>query len=158
MNNEKSLPVVICIGTPKVPGDSLGPKVGDLLVKKYRVKAYVYGKTRAPVTGVNCPMYFAHLRAHHKKSIVIAVDACLGSKEDVGKVKITYDGLRAGSALKKDLGKVGDLSFLGMVGEKSDDNMAALMSADSAEVDALAEKIAEKIHFLAQNIDAAKVR
>ena len=34
-------PVVICIGTPKVRGDSLGPRVGDILIEEYKLDAYV---------------------------------------------------------------------------------------------------------------------
>ena len=76
-------PVIICIGTPRVQGDSLGPKVGDLLITKYNIGAYVYGKTSSPVTGVNCERYFEHIKTHHSHSLVIAVDACLGKKNDV---------------------------------------------------------------------------
>jgi putative sporulation protein YyaC len=135
-----------------VAGDSLGPKVGDLLISKYSVDAYVYGKTSSPVTGLNCLRYFEHVRVHHGDSLVIAVDACLGNKNDVGKIKYSLDGLRAGSALDKKLGRIGDIGFLGVVAPKSANNMASLVSAQTESVDGLAEKIAEKIYNLTLNL------
>ena len=145
-------PVIICIGTPKVEGDSLGPKVGDILIKKMNIGAYVYGKTSSPVTGVNCKKYFEHIKTHHSHSLVIAVDACLGSKDDVGKIKYTFDGLRAGSALNKQLGKFGDIGMLGIVAESGPNNMASLVRASSKNVDELALKIAEKIYNLISDL------
>ncbi len=138
-------PVVFCVGTPKVCGDSLGPMVGDRLKQAYDVPAYVYGTSASPVTGLNFRSYMEHVRVFHPNSMVIAVDACLGSKEEVGKVKYSLKGLKAGTALKKELGRVGDVAFLGIVGESGKDNFGALSGADKRCVEELAEKIAAKI-------------
>ena len=138
-------PVIICVGTPKVSGDSLGPRVGDRLKKTYDVPAYVYGTTASPVTGLNFRSYLEHVKIFHPNCFVIAVDACLGGKSEVGKVKYSLQGLRAGSALKKELGQVGDVAFLGIVAESGGDNFRALADADKKSVDELAEKIASKV-------------
>ena len=138
-------PVVICIGTINVIGDSLGPKVGDLLIKKYDVDAYVYGKSDRPVNGKNYHKYVEHIKVHHKNSIVIAVDACLGDREDVGKVKYSIKGLKAGAALNKELSAVGDLGILGVVAERSDNNFSALVHADEDVLNATVEKTAQKV-------------
>lgn len=138
-------PVVLCVGTPKVSGDSLGPRVGDLLKNFYNVPAYVYGTTECPVTGLNFRSFSEHIRIFHPKSAIIAVDACLGKKEEVGKIKYGLQGLRAGTALKKELGKVGDVTFLGIVAESGKDNFRALSGVKNEAVGDLAEKIAAKI-------------
>lgn len=145
-------PVVLCIGTPKVMGDSLGPRVGDLLAGKYSVDAYVYGRTAFPVTGVNCKNYFAHIRTHHPNSLVVAVDACVGERGEVGRIKYSTDGLRAGSALGKLLGSFGDVGFLGVVAERSEDNFNALCGVDEHSIDVLSQKIAEKVRNLIENL------
>lgn len=147
-----SKPVIICIGTPKVVGDSLGPRVGDILIRRYGVNAYVYGKTSSPVTGVNCEKYFEHIRDRHKTSLIVAVDACLGKNEDVGKIKYSTSGLRAGSALGKDLGTFGDVGFLGVVAKGGEDNLRSLLDANEENVSILSEKIAEKIQNLISNL------
>ena len=141
----RKYPVIICVGTPKVNGDSLGPRVGDRLKELYDVPAYVYGTTSSPVTGLNFRSYMEHVRIFHPDSVVIAVDACLGGKAEIGKIKYGLQGLKAGSALKKELGKVGDVTFLGVVAESGENNFRSLVSADTASVDKLAEKIAMKV-------------
>ncbi len=141
----RNKPVIICIGTPQVCGDSLGPRVGDLLVEKYNVDAYVYGRSAHPVNGVNFNRYVEHVKTHHPHSLIIAVDACLGEKKDVGRIKYTVKGLRAGAALNKDLASVGDIGILGVIAEKSGNNLLSLMNADERTVSLTAEKAAEKI-------------
>ena len=145
-------PVIVCIGTPKVEGDSLGPRVGDLLVDRYKIDAYVYGRTTSPVTGVNCGEYFSHVRVRHAHSLVVAVDACLGKPVDVGKIKYVTAGLRAGSALGKQLGVFGDVGFLGVVGASGPDNLASLSRVRREDVDLLSVKIAYKIHNLIEHL------
>lgn len=144
----KNKPVVLCVGTVNVLGDSLGPRVGDRLVEYYNVDAYVYGRTARPVNGINYPAYVNHIKKHHPYSLIIAVDACLGAKIDVGKVKYTVRGLRAGAALNKKLTSFGDLGILGVVGEKCDDNLSALINADEKTVASVVEKTAEKVYTL----------
>ena len=138
-------PVVLCIGTAGVLGDSLGPRVGDLLAEKYCVDAYVYGRTAHPVNGLNYPLYVTHVKRHHAGCFIIAVDACLGEKEDVGKVKVSIKGLRAGAALNKKTLPFGDVGVLGIVAERTEDNLSALLSADRTLVEKVAILSAEKV-------------
>lgn len=147
-NTSQAKPVIVCVGTTKVVGDSLGPIIGDLLADKYNIDAYVYGRSSRQVTGLNYEDYTQHIKVHHSDSLVIAVDACLGAKKDVGKIKITPNGLRAGSALNKTHKRLGDLAVLGIVAVNGGDNLDNLVKADSAVVYSLAEKIAKKIQFL----------
>lgn len=141
-------PVVLCVGTANVPGDSLGPKVGDRLVEVYDVDAYVYGRTARPVNGINYQHYVEHIKRHHPYSIVIAVDACLGAKEDVGRIKYAMRGLRAGAALNKNLSSFGDLGILGVVAERCGDNLTALMNVDEAVLASTVVKAAEKVNSI----------
>lgn len=138
-------PIILCVGTTNVVGDSLGPLVGDRLVEYYNIDAYVYGRTARPVNGVNYLHYVEHIKRHHPYSLVIAVDACLGSKNDVGRIKYTLHGLRAGAALNKNLKSFGDIGILGVVAEKCSDNLSALIRADINTVLSVAEKAAEKV-------------
>ncbi len=144
-------PVILCVGTTNVSGDSVGPKVGDHLLS-LGVNAYVYGKSSRPVNGINYERYVEFIKIHHPHSIVIAVDACLGKKNDVGQVKYSLSGLRAGAALKKDLTEFGDLTVLCVVAEKGEDNLRSLLLAEKEFVDALAEKTAAKIFTLVKDL------
>lgn len=138
-------PVVLCIGSSGVSGDSLGPLVGDLLRDKYNVPAFVYGGTSKPVNGVNYGEYVDHIKTKHKGSVVIAVDACVGDAHDVGKIKYTFNGVSAGGALNKKLTRIGDLGVLGVVAERQRDNLSALMAVPFRTVEAMSEGIASKV-------------
>ena len=153
-----SLPVVICIGSSGVVGDSLGPMVADLLKERYSIPAYVYGGLRAPVNGVNYTRYADFLNERHRESLVIAVDACVGDKRDVGKIKYSSRGLKAGGALNKNLGAIGDIGILGVVAERSADNLNALMSVPFALVERMSFAIARKIAMLVDELRKTPAR
>ena len=150
INFHMALPVIICIGSTQVMGDSLGPMVGDLLRERYRVRAYVYGGMRAPVNGINYHEYCSHLKKRHPESLIIAVDACVGEETDVGKIKYLPRGLKAGEALKKNLPRVGDVGILGVVAPRGKDNLFALLNCPYSLVLNMSEQIAYNIfRFLA---------
>ena len=140
-----AIPVVLCIGSSQVVGDSLGPMVGDLLRERYHVPAYVYGGIKTPVNGVNYYEYYSHLKKTHPSSLIIAVDACVGDARDVGKIKYSAKGLKAGEALKKNLPRIGDISVLGVVAERGSDNLFALMNCSYSLITNMSERIAYNI-------------
>ena len=49
MHNDAGVPIILCIGSDLVLGDSLGPLIGTLLLKR-NVEAYVYGTLGSPIT------------------------------------------------------------------------------------------------------------
>lgn len=140
------IPVIICIGSSGVSGDSLGPLVGELLREKYNVRAYVYGSLSRPVNGVNYENYIDFIGKKHRGSLIIAVDACVGDGKDVGKVKLTSKGLSAGGALNKNFRRVGNIGVLGVVSERQRDNLMSLMSVPFVLIDEMSRSIAAKIY------------
>lgn len=146
-------PVILCIGTNKIIGDSLGPLVGDFLSDIYDVNAYVYGKSDKNVNGINFKNYTKHLDCHHKNALIIAVDSCVGNKEDVGKVKYTKAGVKAGGALGKDNLRIGDIGILGVVAEKCNDNFNQLKKVDKIFIEDMAFYISGKIVTLLKHFD-----
>lgn len=142
------IPVIICIGSASVSGDSLGPLVGDLLRDKYNVRAYVYGGLKQPVNGVNYHSYVEHIKSRHNNNLVIAIDACVGEAHDVGKIKYTANGVSAGGALNKKFGRIGDLGILGVVAKRQEDNLCALMSVSYGMIEEMSGVIADKVSRL----------
>lgn len=114
-------PVIVCIGSDLVLGDSLGPLVGTLLKKK-GVNAYVYGSLSMPVTAKEISHLKSFLKKVHPKSFVLAVDAAVGDLGEVGKIKAYKKGLKPGLGVNKNLGEMGDCSIIGIVAEKSKSN------------------------------------
>lgn len=107
--------VVLCIGTDRSTGDSLGPLIGDKLKFLIRNKVYLYGNLQNPVHAKNLVDNINEIYSKHVNPFVIAIDACLGSIQNVGKVIVESKPLCPGSAMNKSLPEVGDLSITGIV-------------------------------------------
>ncbi|MDR0696962.1 MAG: spore protease YyaC [Christensenellaceae bacterium] len=123
------IPVIMCIGSTSLIGDSLGPLVGDILREHYNINAYVYGSLKRPINGNNYFSYLNFINRIHPNTLIIAVDACVGLDSDIGKIKFSRNGVRAGAAIKKSLGNVGDIGILGIVAKKGENNAQALATA-----------------------------
>lgn len=135
-------PVVLCIGSEKICGDSLGPAVGTILKNRYGVNAWVYGAEGSSVQAINLGETLEFIERVHAGQPVLAVDACLGKREDVGRVVIRSGGVRAGRATKKLLPVAGDLSILGIVAENSEAPLQSLMTVSALDIANMADKIA----------------
>ncbi|MBO7187631.1 MAG: spore protease YyaC [Clostridia bacterium] len=117
-NEDNNLPIIVCIGSDLVLGDSLGPLVGTFLKQK-GVGAYIYGTLNAPITAKEIDNIKIYLKKVHPNSAVIAVDAAVGGESDVGIIKINPFGLKPGLGVDKDLSIIGDISIVGVVASRS---------------------------------------
>lgn len=134
--------VFVCIGTPKIAGDSLGPLVGDML-RERGVKAYVYGTSRHPITALNLHGYRKMLDTYHRGDLIVAIDATMGALEDVGKLKISENGLRPAGAFRKNAGRLGDVGIMAIVGEREGDMLLQLKTTDTDFVRSLAREVSD---------------
>lgn len=114
----ESMPVALCIGSDLAVGDSLGPMTGTLL-QQGGFPCPVYGTLKNPVTAKEVKYAESFLRKTYPRSKIIAVDAAVGDLSDVGLVKMIPAPLHPGTGANKKLGRVGDVSILGIVAEKS---------------------------------------
>lgn len=121
LNKDNNTPIFICIGSDLVLGDSLGPLVGTLL-KRRNLRSYIYGTLAFPITAKEVEYARTYLKQIHPNSISIAIDAAIGEKDDVGLIRVLDKGLKPGLGVDKNLGKVGDLSIVGIVASKSKQN------------------------------------
>lgn len=114
------VPVIVCVGSDLSVGDSLGPITGTKLKEKLcGTSVYVYGTLAKPVTAREVKYVTAFIRNTHPQSPIIAVDAAVGVAGDVGLIKLANRPLSPGSGANKRLSKVGEVSLLGIVAEKS---------------------------------------
>ncbi|MFC5402919.1 spore protease YyaC [Cohnella soli] len=107
--------IVVCIGTDRSTGDSLGPLSGSLLMK-YRSSLFdVYGTLEHPVHAMNLDDTLAKINRNTEEPYVIAIDACLGTVSGIGTVIVGEGPLRPGSGVNKELTPVGDIHVSGIV-------------------------------------------
>jgi len=107
--------VVLCIGTDRSTGDSLGPLVGSMFEKMYPPRVHIYGTIDEPVHAVNLKETIDKIEQNHKDSLIIAIDACLGQFSSVGKITVANGPLKPGAGVKKDLPEVGTFHITGIV-------------------------------------------
>lgn len=143
LGNDTLPPVVLCIGTDRIIGDALGPIVGEMLVRRFNLPAFVYGTLSLPVTALTLPAVVDFIKSRHEGQKVIAVDSSLGKPSDVGLVRAAPGGIKPGLATGKDLPEAGDFSVtatVAVLGEKD-----ALSSVRLGFVTALAADVASAI-------------
>lgn len=120
LGNISAPPVVVCVGSDLTVGDSLGPIVGTMLLEKlHGLNVYVYGSLKKPLTAHEIKYTAEFIKNTHPDSAVIAVDAAVGNAGDVGLIKLAKSSLKPGSGANKKLQKIGDLSIMGIVSEKT---------------------------------------
>lgn len=107
--------VLLCIGTDRSTGDSLGPLVGTRMTERSSVGFTVLGTLDNPVHATNLSETMEWVRRQYANPFVIAVDASLGRTESVGYITIGKGSLRPGAGVNKSLPAVGNVFVTGVV-------------------------------------------
>lgn len=134
-------PVILCIGTDRIIGDCLGPMVGSMLSKESGSRLCVYGTLEHTVHALNLTETCAHIKKKHPGSIVIAVDASLGSCEHIGSVFLRLGCLYPGAGVCKNLPGVGDIAITGIANSESSRPFLDLQTARLSTVSSMADRI-----------------
>ncbi|RCW42961.1 spore protease YyaC [Paenibacillus prosopidis] len=107
--------VVVCVGTDRSTGDSLGPLIGTSL-SKYRSPHFeLFGTLEDPVHAMNLDDTLLEINRRFHKPFVIGIDACLGQVSSVGCIQVGVGPVRPGAGVNKDLPPVGDIHITGIV-------------------------------------------
>lgn len=115
-NNPYNLPIVLfCIGTDRATGDCLGPIIGYKMKHYTNSLFHVYGTLSEPIHAKNLEEMIDKVYKIHDKCFVIAIDACLGKMEHIGKVHLGEGPLSPGSGVNKVLPEIGDIYITGIV-------------------------------------------
>jgi putative sporulation protein YyaC len=101
---------IVCIGTDRSTGDSLGPMVGLML--QQRGIRNVYGTLHKPVHAVSMEEGILNTLP---KRYTLAIDACLGQSSSVGKAICEIGPLKPGAGVGKTLPAVGDAHIKAIV-------------------------------------------
>lgn len=156
----EAAPVILCIGSDLSVGDSLGPVTGTKLKERLAgTNCYVYGTLAKPITAHEVKYMNEFLKATHPSSPVIAIDAAVGLAGDIGLIKIARRAIKPGSGANKTLSKVGDISIMGIIAEKSVFNYALFSATRLNVVYKMSEIIAEGVStFVLDYIQNGKVK
>lgn len=122
LNNENKK-VFLCIGTSNCIGDSLGPRVGELLSSRlYSGNVYVIGNLRENVNHGNIYTVLKSIYTNINNPYLIIIDSALSNKRYIGDIVVSKKNMVIGSALDKKHYKLGNFSIKGIVGENKNNS------------------------------------
>ncbi|MCK8824544.1 spore protease YyaC [Fuchsiella alkaliacetigena] len=107
--------VILCIGTDRSTGDSLGPLIGNNLNKSISAKVPVFGTLNNPVHATNLKEKLKLIKEKYPNPFILAIDAGLGRNSSVGSISVEQGPLKPGSGVNKELPPVGDMHITGLV-------------------------------------------
>lgn len=139
--------VILCIGSDRITGDSLGPLVGHTLIQAPLSHTYVYGTLSQPVHALNLNETVNMLYEQHPRSLIIAVDASLGTKNHIGYLTVSEGPLEPGLGVRKKLPSVGDIAVTGIVNLSGAFDHLLLQSTRLATVVTMADSIVSGIRM-----------
>lgn len=116
-------PIIICVGTDRSSGDSLGPRVGQYLKALKDLNAQVIGDIDNPVHATNLETTLSMIPTDAPK---IIVDASLGAETSVGAIIISDDGMAPGTGVDKQLEKLDGIGIKGVVNVMATESICAL--------------------------------
>ncbi len=159
LTEQKSPVVFVCVGSDLAIGDSLGPIAGSMLKYKTQgLNTFLYGTLSTPITAKEIKHLRTFLKETHGDCPIVAIDAAVGEKGDIGLIKLSNKPLYPGAGANKKLGAVGDISIMGIVAEKSIANYSLLNATRLNLVYAMAEIISEGVASVLWNQGAPNAK
>lgn len=134
-----------CIGTDRSTGDSLGPLTGSFLSHFYFFPFEVIGTLENPLHAINLSSKLEEINELSTKPYIVAIDACLGSKNHLGQIIVHEGPLFPGIAVNKKLPPIGDLSIKGIVNIAGFMEMTVLQNTRLHVTYSMSKKIAHAI-------------
>lgn len=107
--------VIVCIGTDRSTGDSLGPLVGSKLKLQDLEDFVVLGTLDEPVHAINLDDTIQFIKNTYPDYGILSIDASLGQLSSVGNLQIIDGPLKPGAGVKKELTEIGDFHITGIV-------------------------------------------
>lgn len=120
IQNKRNI-IFCCIGTDRVIGDCIGPITGSLLKSKINSEN-IYGDLDENLTFNNINKKISEINSKFKNPFIIAVDAALSDKKNIGKIFVEDGGIFIGKGLNKRKRKVGNIGIKVVVGKDYNDN------------------------------------
>lgn len=139
--------VVVCIGTDRSTGDSLGPLIGSTLKEINYLPFHVYGTLEQPVHAVNLEKILTEIQTNHVNPYIISIDACLGRHKNIGMIQVGKGPLKPGAGVNKELPSVGDMHITGIVNVSGFMEFFVLQNTRLNLVFHMAKTIASGIHL-----------
>lgn len=135
-------PILVCIGSPRVAGDAVGPYIGSVL-SELDPSLEVYGNIKFPVMATNVNNFAKKLWVKNFfNKPIIAIDACVGPSAQGTIWCLESSGVKPGEACGKQLEFVGNTAIIVNTANKSED----LATVDNFRITRISSIIAKSIY------------
>jgi putative sporulation protein YyaC len=151
-----SLRLILCIGSDRSTGDSLGPLVGARLAELRLPRTTVWGTLADPVHALNLEFHLEKLQRSAGRFLVIAVDASLGNPGSIGVIEVGKGPLFPGAGVNKSLPPVGHIYLSGIVNVGGFMEQMVLQSTRLFQVMEIATVIARSLQQVLSEKQAAE--
>lgn len=112
----------------------------------------IYGNLSHPVHAQNLAATLKEIYQEHSNPFIIAIDASLGKKEQIGYISLKTEGIYPGKGVNKILPKTGDISITGIVNTDTPLNQLLLQTTRLDTVVRLADFICSAISYTYHSI------
>lgn len=137
--------IFLCIGSDRITGDCLGPLIGNQLTRANVHPYTVYGTLDDPVHALNLADVVNDIQYTHPQSLIIAIDASLGSTTHQGCICVGEGAILPGAGVSKNLPAVGNLFITGIVNQTGISPHLLLSSTRLSDVMRMADSISSGI-------------
>lgn len=120
--------IILCIGSDRSTGDSLGPLIGHQFRDYISPGMYLIGDLNQPVHAANLNYCLKTISKTFDNPYIIAIDASLGKEDHVGYMTLATGPLKPGLGIKKKLPEVGDIHITGIVNSSRDMEFSTLQT------------------------------
>lgn len=140
--------VILCIGTDRCTGDSLGPIVGSKLSNLFKnSNITILGTLHNPIHAKNITETINYIKKTIQNPFIIAIDASLGKADKIGYINIFKGSLNPGSALNKKLPSIGNIGITAIINVSGFMEYMTLQNTRLSIVVDIAEKIATSLYI-----------
>lgn len=137
--------IILCIGSDRSTGDSLGPLVGHKLSKCNISNVTILGTLQNPVHAANIQNITDMIYDKYENPFILAIDASLGSRNHVGYYTLGQGPLIPGLGVNRSLPAVGNIHITGIVNYSGLFDNMLLQTTRLASVMSLADTISTGI-------------
>jgi putative sporulation protein YyaC len=148
--------VFLCIGSDRATGDSLGPIIGQKLIKRRNNTIHVYGTLEQPVHAKNLNDIIRTIESNFVNPYIIAIDASLGKASHIGYFTLAQGALKPGAGVGKELPDVGNLYITGIVNLSGFLEHSLLQTTRLYTVMSLADHICSGIFYCLSKLEQQK--
>lgn len=143
--------VFVCIGTNLLIEDSFGPRVGDILIRRFdkNPNVEVLGTMKCPVHFLNAPIFLDYLK--NEQANIILIDSALGEKDKIGTIYLNRGGTEIGKAFGRSFYFPANFSIKTVIGTLSSKENSLRQNNQHdrwkriREINELAQKVAGQI-------------